>query len=87
MILQGVNPETHDDVITMVSLRFIKSGILPTKIVKDFKLLLSRRTDVDYGDFESIDEYDAEDSLKLSESLINQVDTLRKKLIDELCSD
>ena len=29
LILEGVNPETHNDAITTLSLRFIKSGLLP----------------------------------------------------------
>lgn len=51
LILEGANPETHEGVITMLSLRLVKPGLLPVDVVKDFKVLLSRRTDADYGDF------------------------------------
>jgi uncharacterized protein (UPF0332 family) len=33
--------------VTMLNLRFVKTGFLPVDLVKQFKLLLSRRTDVD----------------------------------------
>ncbi len=81
LILDGVNPESHTGVITTLSLRFIKSGILPVETIKDFKLLYSRRTDVDYGDFEYIDEKDAEDSIKKAEKLLELVDNQRKSII------
>src|SRR3989338_6055099 len=61
LILESVNPETHEGVVTMLSLRFIKPGLLPVDVVKKFKTLLSRRTDVDYGDFETISAAEAED--------------------------
>lgn len=81
LILEGVNPETHEGTITMLSLRFIKPELLPVEIVKDFKLLFSRRTDVDYGDFTIINESDAEDSLRVAEEILNIVDKLRQKMI------
>lgn len=80
LILEGVNPETHEGVVTMLSLRFIKPRILPIDIVKKFKILLSRRTDVDYGDFETIDKADAEDSIKITEKIIDVIDKVRKKM-------
>mgnify|MGYP006309821651 CR=1 FL=1 len=84
LILEGVNPETHSGALTTLCLRFIKPGLLPTQVVKDMKLLLSRRADVDYGDFESIDIEEAEDSVKKAEKLLEQIDTVRRKLIAEL---
>ena len=53
LILEGANPETHDGAVTLLSLRFVKTGVLPVDVVKKFKVLLSRRTDVDYGDFDT----------------------------------
>jgi len=79
LILEGSNPETHEGVVTLLSLKFVKPGLL-----KSYKLLLSRRTDVDYGDFETIDSKDVEDSLRLSEDIIEKIDTLRKRLEKEL---
>lgn len=65
----------------MLSLRFIKPGLLPTSVIKQFKTLLSRRTDVDYGDFETVDSADAEDSVRITEELIDQIDEIRRQLI------
>lgn len=81
LVLEGANPETHEGTVTMLSLRFIKPGILPVDIIKKFKMLLSRRTDVDYGDFETIDKADAEDSIKITEKIIKAIDKTRKKII------
>jgi len=82
LILQGANPESHEGVITLLSLKFIKPGILPVNIIKDFKNLLSKRTDVDYGDFASIDRKEAENSIKIAKEIINTVEKTRKKLIN-----
>jgi uncharacterized protein (UPF0332 family) len=81
LILDGANPETHEGVVTMLSLRFIKPGLLPIEVVKNFKVLLSRRTDVDYGDFDSIGRADAEDSLKISSDIIGLIEKSRQKLM------
>jgi uncharacterized protein (UPF0332 family) len=80
LILEGANPLTHEGVITMLSLRFIKSAILPVDVVRKFKVLLSRRTDVDYGDFETVDKTDADESMKSSEKIIKLIDKARKKI-------
>ena len=84
LILEGANPETHEGVVTLLSLRFVKTRILPVDIIKKFKILLSRRTDVDYGDFDTIDAKDSEDSLRDAEAIIETIDKVRKRLIDEL---
>ncbi len=86
LILEGANPETHEGVITMLSLRFIKSKLLPVEIIKSFKTLLSRRTDVDYGDFETIDKADSEDSILLAEEIITTTDKVRKEIIAKYSS-
>lgn len=80
LILDGANPETHEGVITMLSLRFIKPNLLPVEVVKNFKALLSRRTDVDYGDFDTIGQADAEDSIKITAETIELIEKARKKL-------
>jgi len=84
LVLEGANPETHEGAATLLSLRFIKTGVLPVEIIKKFKILLSRRTDVDYGDFDTIDANDAEDSLRSAEELITTIDAARMKLVEEL---
>jgi len=81
LILDGANPETHEGVITMLSLRFIKPGLLPVEVVKNFKVLLSRRTDVDYGDFDTIGQVDAEDSIKITIELIGLIEKSRQKMM------
>jgi uncharacterized protein len=84
LILEGANPETHEGAVTLFGIRFIKTGILTVDIIKKFKILLSRRTDVDYGDFDTIDAADAEDSLKSAGLIIETIDRVRTKLISEL---
>jgi uncharacterized protein (UPF0332 family) len=84
LILEGANPETHEGVVTLLSLKFVRPNLLPVEVIKGYKLLLSRRTDVDYGDFETITPEDAKDSLRISRDIIKQIDTLRKSLIKEL---
>jgi len=81
LILEGLNPETHEGVVTMLSLRFIKPGFLPVDIVKSFKVLLSRRSDVDYGDFDTIGESDAADSIKLTGEIIELIETARRNFM------
>lgn len=81
LILEGANPETHEGAFTMLSLRFIKTGLLPVDIIKKFKTLLARRTDVDYGDFETVDITDAEDSIKIAKELIEIIDKARNEMI------
>jgi uncharacterized protein (UPF0332 family) len=84
LVLEGANPETHEGAVTLLSLRFVKTHILPVDIIKKFKILLSRRTDVDYGDFDTIDAKDSEDSLRDAETIIETLDQVRKRLINEL---
>ena len=81
LILDGANPETHEGVVTMLSLRFIKPGLLPLDVIKNFKVLLSRRTDVDYGDFDSIGEVDADDSIRIAGDIIERIEAARAKLM------
>ena len=67
-----------------LGLRFIRTKLLPVSVAKDFKMLMARRTDVDYGDFESISRSEAEDSVERAKLLLNQIDSLRKRLAGEL---
>lgn len=84
LILKGVDPLRHEGVITMLSLHFIKSNILPTETVRIFKHLLSLRTDVDYGDFEVITNQDAEDALKQAQRFTEIIEPAREQLIKQL---
>ena len=84
LILDGVNPESHGGAVTILGLRFIRTKLLPVSVAKDFKTLMARRTDVDYGDFESTSRSDAEDSVQRADRLLNQIDALRKQFAAEL---
>ena len=84
LILDGVNPESHGGAVTILGLRFISTKLLPVSVAKDFKTLMARRTDVDYGDFESTSRSEAEDSVQRADRLLNQIDTLRTRLATEL---
>lgn len=84
LILEGANPETHEGIVTMLSLRLVKPGLLPVDMIKNFKILLSRRADVDYGDFETVDAVAAEDSLRIAQETIETIDKMRKKMIESL---
>jgi len=81
LILEGSNPETHEGVVTMLSLRFVKPDLLPVAFVKSFKLLQSRRADVDYGDIDTIGPEDAADAVRTAEEMIQQAETIRKALL------
>ncbi len=84
LILEGANPEAHDGAVTLLSLRFVKTGVLPVDVIKKFKVLLSRRTDVDYGDFDTTGATEAEDSLRSAEAVIEAIDRARQKIIIDL---
>lgn len=81
LILEGANPETHEGVITMLSLRFVKPGLLPVAFVKSFKVLQSRRADVDYGDIDTVGQADAEDAVRTAEDMIRQAESVRRALL------
>jgi len=87
LILEGVNPKTHEGALTMLSLRLVKPGLLTKEFVKKFELLLSRRTEVDYGDLEIIDRVDAEDSYNIASEMVSKIEELRKKIIKSLTSE
>jgi len=50
LILKGVDPATHSGCKTMLSMHFVKPGLLSRDMLEDFKILLAMRTDLDYGD-------------------------------------
>jgi uncharacterized protein (UPF0332 family) len=84
LILKGVDPVSHDGVKTMISLHFIKPKILSQEVMRYFKNLMTLRTDVDYGDFESIEKNEANGALKHAKRLLKIIDSVRKKLIKEI---
>ncbi len=86
LILKGADPIRHDGVLTIFSLHFIKPGILPVELAKTFKRLLALRTDVDYGDMETVDKNDAEESLAQAKGFLNSINSMRQQLIMEMTS-
>ncbi|MBU4581994.1 MAG: HEPN domain-containing protein [Proteobacteria bacterium] len=81
LILHGANPETHEGAVTMLSLKFVRTELLPVETVKTFKLLFSRRTDADYGDFDSADAADAEEAIRLASEAVEEIEQLRTALL------
>jgi hypothetical protein len=53
-------------------------------VVKHVKALLSRREDVDYGDFDSITADEAQDSVSIADDTLTAIDKLRRQLAQEL---
>ncbi len=84
LILAGSNPETHEGIITMLSLHFIKKGILPQSVIKTYKNLLSHRTDADYGDFDSITSDDARELLTHAQEAMQDIESAREKFLAEM---
>lgn len=84
LILKGIDPATHDGTIKILSLDFVKTGLIPKEILKILKRLLSLRTDADYGDMVTVEECDAQEALKDAEKFLNEISALREKLINEL---
>lgn len=80
LALEGANPGTHEGIVTLLSLKFVKPGIVPVDVVKKFKTLLSRRTDVDYGDFDTIDAAEAQDSLQSAERILEISEETRQRM-------
>jgi hypothetical protein len=62
----------------------LEPGLLPVDIIKKFKVLLSKRTDVDYGAFETVDAADAADAVKTASEIIETIDKVRLGLIKDI---
>ncbi|MCL5422713.1 MAG: HEPN domain-containing protein [Nitrospirae bacterium] len=86
LILKGVDPIRHEGVKTMVSLHFVKPKILPQESIKIFKNLSSLRTDVDYGDFESVDKDDAKKAIEQARKFLGVIKPARKRLLKEIAA-
>lgn len=83
LILKGLDPITHDEAIKLLSVYFIKSGLL-SKEIKIIKRLLSMRTDVDYGDISTYEKLDAAEALKDAKEFVKNISLLREKIINEI---
>lgn len=84
LILKGIDPANHDGVKTMLSMHFVKHNILPKSIIDNFRILLARRTDIDYGDFSEATVEEAEDSLKKAREFVLFVEGIIVNLKSEM---
>jgi len=88
LILKGPDPVTHEGTIRVLSLDFVgqisfqRTNILPRKFIKILKGLLSMRADVDYCDMTSVDESDARDAMADAGLFVEEVDRIRKRIIE-----
>jgi len=83
LILKGVDPASHAGCKTMLSLHFVKPGLMENKYIEYFKILLARRTDVDYGDFEVVDKDKAEDALNKAYEFLIMAEKVLTLMTDE----
>ena len=86
LILHGIDPASHEGVKTMLALHFVKTKILPREVTDIFKALASMRTDVDYGDFESVSRADAGQTLRQATRFVKMVEMVRRRLVRQLRS-
>ncbi len=86
LVLKGIDTATHDGAKTMLSLHFVKTGYLPKNIIDSFRILLARRTDVDYGDFSETTVEEAEDSLNKARDFVTSVEQALIRLKSEWTS-
>jgi len=84
LILKGIDTATHDGVKTMLSLHFVKTSYLPRDVVDSFRLLLARRTDIDYGDFSEGTFEEASDSIKKAREFMTLVEQALARLRNEI---
>ena len=87
LILKGIDPATHDGVKTMLSLHFVKTNYLPKNVVDSFRILLARRTDVDYGDFSEGTPEEAKDSIEKAREFITLVEQAIGRLKGEMVQE
>ncbi len=81
LILMGIDPSSHVGCKTMLVMHFVKTGFMDNSYVEDFKLLLSRRTDLDYGDFETVDKDKALDSFEKASKFLKEAEKLRNEIL------
>ena len=84
LILKGIDAATHEGVKTMLSLHFVKTSYLPRDVVDSFRVLLARRTDIDYGDFSEGTFEEASDSIKKAREFMTLVEQAHARLRNEM---
>jgi uncharacterized protein (UPF0332 family) len=80
LILEGLDPESHDETITLLDLNYAGNGRLPGALIAAFRSLLTRRIEADYGDFDETGREIAEDSVSAAGEAVARIDALRRKL-------
>lgn len=81
LILEGFNPLSHEGIVTMLSLHFVKKEILPVSLIKSYKKLYALRTDADYGDFDLPTEEDAIDAVSTAKEITELINSARKTMM------
>lgn len=84
LILEGSNPLSHEGVVTMLSLHFVKKDKLPTSLIKSYKQLYAMRTDADYGDFDTPEAEDAQEALTSARNIISMISDAQAQAISSL---
>lgn len=84
LILRGVDAETHEDIKTMLSREFIRTGLLPKEFGEIFRSVQARRVDSDYGDYVDIGKDEALDSLKRAEEFLQKIEELLLSLSKDI---
>jgi uncharacterized protein (UPF0332 family) len=84
LILKGIDPVTHDGAIKLMSLEFVKPGIIQKEMLKILKRLLSLRTDVDYGDMVTVEKEESLEALKDAERFLNEILSIKERYMQEL---
>lgn len=87
LLLLGSDPKTHSGMITMLSLKAIKEGIIPVQIGKHISHLLEARQNSDYAIFTYYNRQDAQNLLEKAQKVVSKIKSvLREKFDIELPS-
>jgi len=79
LLLLGSEPKTHSRMITMLSLKAIKEGIIPIEIGKDISHLLEARQNSDYAIFTYYNEQDAKNLLEKAQNVVSKIKSVLKE--------
>ncbi len=75
----GIFPGTHDGVIAMLSLHFVKTGALPKVTARRLQDLLNQRLIADYKGYLDQDASDAESCVSAARDLLAQIPPLLER--------
>lgn len=83
LVANNIHTKSHDGVRRMMSLHFIKTGILPTELGRYYGRLFSNRLTGDYDDFFSHDRASAGSLYPEAKVFVNTVKTLVDEWLDK----